>query len=89
MNKIQLTDKIDPEFLQGPGIFFIVPCIDSYKKLDLRTVSFDVPPQVSDLFLDTVEFLKPIIKSKNLKYLSLGNSEPGQCHCVCGCRGLL
>ena len=31
--------------MQGPGIFFIVPCIDSYKKLDLRTVSFDVPPQ--------------------------------------------
>ena len=30
---------------KGPGIFFIVPCIDSYKKLDLRTVSFDVPPQ--------------------------------------------
>ena len=34
-----------PTFLQGPGIFFIVPCIDTYKKLDLRTVSFDVPPQ--------------------------------------------
>jgi len=30
---------------RGPGIFFIVPCIDSYKKVDLRTVSFDVPPQ--------------------------------------------
>jgi hypothetical protein len=30
---------------KGPGLFFIVPCIDSYKKLDLRTVSFDVPPQ--------------------------------------------
>jgi len=30
---------------KGPGIFFIVPCIDTYKKLDLRTVSFDVPPQ--------------------------------------------
>ena len=30
---------------KGPGIFFIVPCIDSYKKLDLRTVTFDVPPQ--------------------------------------------
>ena len=30
---------------KGPGIFIIVPCIDSYKKLDLRTVSFDVPPQ--------------------------------------------
>ncbi|XP_015789151.1 mechanosensory protein 2 isoform X2 [Tetranychus urticae] len=30
---------------RGPGIFFIIPCIDSYCKIDLRTVSFDVPPQ--------------------------------------------
>ena len=30
---------------RGPGIFFIIPCIDSYRKVDLRTVSFDVPPQ--------------------------------------------
>merc|ERR1719391_977634 len=30
---------------KGPGLFFILPCIDSYKKVDLRTVSFDVPPQ--------------------------------------------
>ncbi len=22
-----------------------MPCVDSYKKVDLRTVSFDVPPQ--------------------------------------------
>ena len=31
--------------LQGPGIFFIVPCVDTYQCVDLRTVSFDVPPQ--------------------------------------------
>ena len=30
---------------KGPGIFFIIPCIDSYEKVDLRTVTFDVPPQ--------------------------------------------
>ncbi|XP_064649318.1 band 7 protein AGAP004871-like isoform X2 [Lineus longissimus] len=30
---------------KGPGLFFIVPCIDNYTKIDLRTVSFDVPPQ--------------------------------------------
>ncbi|KAA0190741.1 hypothetical protein HAZT_HAZT009889 [Hyalella azteca] len=30
---------------KGPGIFFVIPCIDSYRKIDLRTVSFDVPPQ--------------------------------------------
>ena len=31
------------------GIFFVLPCVDNYIKVDLRTVSFDVPPQeVSD-----------------------------------------
>ncbi|XP_015789153.1 band 7 protein AGAP004871 [Tetranychus urticae] len=30
---------------RGPGIFFVIPCIDSYTKVDLRTVTFDVPPQ--------------------------------------------
>jgi len=30
---------------RGPGIFFILPCIDNYLKVDLRVVSFDVPPQ--------------------------------------------
>ncbi|OQR70350.1 hypothetical protein BIW11_01699 [Tropilaelaps mercedesae] len=33
---------------KGPGIFFIIPCIDTYCKVDLRTVSFDVPPQEND-----------------------------------------
>ena len=36
---------------QGPGIFFVIPCIDAYKCVDLRTVSFDVPPQEVILFL--------------------------------------
>ena len=30
---------------KGPGIFFVLPCIESYSKVDLRTLSFDVPPQ--------------------------------------------
>merc|ERR1719220_2860303 len=30
---------------KGPGIFFVIPCINTYRKVDLRTVSFDVPPQ--------------------------------------------
>jgi len=32
---------------KGPGIFTVIPCIDTYKCVDLRTVSFDVPPQES------------------------------------------
>jgi len=30
---------------KGPGIFTVIPCIDTYRCVDLRTVSFDVPPQ--------------------------------------------
>ncbi|XP_002166790.2 mechanosensory protein 2 isoform X1 [Hydra vulgaris] len=30
---------------KGPGIFFILPCVDNYTKIDLRVISFDVPPQ--------------------------------------------
>merc|ERR1712130_891809 len=29
----------------GPRMFFIIPCIDEIRVVDLRTVSFDVPPQ--------------------------------------------
>ncbi|XP_022109900.1 mechanosensory protein 2-like [Acanthaster planci] len=30
---------------KGPGLFFIIPCIDDIRVVDLRTLSFDVPPQ--------------------------------------------
>lgn len=30
---------------KGPGLFFILPCIDNIIVIDLRTVTFDVPPQ--------------------------------------------
>ncbi|XP_033630339.1 mechanosensory protein 2-like [Asterias rubens] len=30
---------------KGPGLFFIFPCIDEFRVIDLRTLSFDVPPQ--------------------------------------------
>ncbi len=39
---------------KGPGIFTVIPCIDTYRCVDLRTVSFDVPPQeVSDVVSQT------------------------------------
>ena len=30
---------------KGPGLFFVIPCIDDIIRVDLRTVSFDIPPQ--------------------------------------------
>uniref|UniRef100_A0AC34FWC0 Band 7 domain-containing protein n=1 Tax=Panagrolaimus sp. ES5 TaxID=591445 RepID=A0AC34FWC0_9BILA len=34
-----------PGGAKGPGLFFVIPCIDSYRKVDLRVLSFDVAPQ--------------------------------------------
>ena len=40
----ELGNKIE-SYIQGPGLFFVMPCIDSFSPVDMRTVSFDVPPQ--------------------------------------------
>lgn len=37
--------RVLPGGAKGPGLFFIFPCIDEFKKIDMRTVAFDVPPQ--------------------------------------------
>merc|ERR1719233_1297566 len=30
---------------RGPGVFFVIPCVDVYEKIDMRSQTFDVPPQ--------------------------------------------
>ena len=30
---------------RGPGVFFIIPCVDIYEKIDLRTNTYEIPPQ--------------------------------------------
>ncbi len=34
-----------PGGAKGPGLFFILSCIDEIRKVDLRTITFDIPPQ--------------------------------------------
>ena len=35
------------------GIFFVLPCIETYTKVDLRTGVFDIPPQEVSFYLET------------------------------------
>ena len=30
---------------RGPGVFFIIPCVDVYEKIDMRTTTYEIPPQ--------------------------------------------
>ena len=36
---------------RGPGVFFVVPCVDRYEIIDMRTQTFDIPPQEVVLFI--------------------------------------
>lgn len=37
--------KMTSRRAKGPGLFFVLPCIDTVHVVDLRTVTFDIPPQ--------------------------------------------
>ena len=37
--------RLLPGGAKGPGIFFVLPCIESYERVDLRTITLGVPPQ--------------------------------------------
>jgi len=37
--------RLLPGGAKGPGLFIVLPCIESYKKVDLRTITLGVPPQ--------------------------------------------
>jgi regulator of protease activity HflC (stomatin/prohibitin superfamily) len=45
LSVFRLVETNNILYFIGPGLFFILPCIDTYSKVDLRTVTFDVPPQ--------------------------------------------
>ena len=37
---------------RGPGVFFILPCVDTYEKVDMRTHTYEIPPQEVNTFLN-------------------------------------
>ena len=54
---------------KGPGVFFIIPCLDVYEKIDMRTCTYDVPPQEVRI-KHTIDCYKPIRGSLFKRYTS-------------------
>ena len=52
------------------GLFFVLPCIENYQKVDLRTITLDVPPQ---------EVKRLVVKSK-IKFGPLIVFEKVKCY---------
>ena len=41
----------------GPGVFFVIPCIDKVVKIDTRLKTFDVPPQSVSILYNLTIFI--------------------------------
>ena len=49
---------------RGPGVFFINPFVDIYEKIDMRSQTFEIPPQeVSNAFLSYLLLIEYLIDS--------------------------
>ena len=48
---------------RGPGVFFVIPCLDVYEKIDMRTSTYDVPPQEVRLEPRSSDLIRDICRS--------------------------
>ena len=46
------------------GIFFVLPCIESYQKVDLRTITLGVPPQEVQLCFAIISHMLSVSPSQ-------------------------
>ena len=37
---------------RGPGVFFTIPCVDTHVKIDLRTATYEIPPQEVQFYIN-------------------------------------
>ena len=52
---------------RGPGVFFVIPCVDMYEKIDMRSQTFEIPPQEVCFFLLTYRLWTPFSWVTKLK----------------------
>ena len=57
-------------FLLHIGLFFVLPCIENYQKVDLRTITLDVPPQEVNVFRVKTYLLSKPLPEKSLSWTS-------------------
>ena len=81
--------RLAPGGAQGPGLFFILPCLDTFRCVDLRVVSFDVAPQeilTKDLVTVSVDAVvyyrvfEPTISVTNVENAGSSNPTAGRHH---------
>ena len=70
-------------------VFFVIPCVDMYEIIDMRTQTFDVPPQEVQLILQFMWKNKFKLSAGYFHFLLLVilflflDFDQRQCHSVC------
>ena len=63
---------------RGPGVFFVIPCVDVYEKIDMRSQTFEIPPQEVMMLEISTDF-----------HNIISDSYEGQCHSIRECYHVL
>ena len=69
---------------RGPGVFFVIPCVDVYEKVDLRTNTYEIPPQEVGIGISTAIMISSLIGTD-----ALSDPDQGQRDGVCECHHVL
>ena len=51
---------------RGPGVFFVIPCVDVYEKIDMRSQTFEIPPQEVGIVSNDVGLKTFIQRTSNI-----------------------
>ena len=53
---------------RGPGVFFIIPCVDVFEKIDMRTMTYEIPPQEVRISLFTCPNCKLYLSEEKILF---------------------
>ena len=53
---------------RGPGVFFIIPCVDVFEKIDMRTMTYEIPPQEVRILLFTFPNCKLYLSEEKILF---------------------
>ncbi|KAI3362026.1 hypothetical protein L3Q82_012367 [Scortum barcoo] len=60
---------------KGPGLFFILPCTDSFINVDMRTITFDIPPQETPVTVSVDGVVYYRVQNATLAVANITNAD--------------
>ena len=47
-------------------VFFIIPCVDIYEKIDMRTATYEIPPQEVRMMMTIMTMMMTMMRRRRM-----------------------